>query len=292
MIVSEINSYNPAVIKKTSGGVYLVLAVLASAFPLYSFYTVFKLALLGCSVVVILKNSDFKFVKDKVLLYFSLYLIFLMLNIRVLDEFSYKILFNQLVLLVAVVAVRYLYFNKKHFIFSLVLCFLFMLYAYIFNVNPVDGKPQVHAQIITFVFLSVVGFGMSSLRGMNALLSLVFLVKVRSVLLGFLPLWFYAVINRRVPYSLDRFSLFVLILFSLIFMLMLIYVDEIWLIFGSSFDSFSWRVIHWNNLLAEFNFNDFFFGKGLGYAWRETLLFDNFYSSGEQYIASHSNYVK
>lgn len=75
-----------------------------------------------------------------------------------------------------------------------------MLYAYIFNVNPIDGKHQVHAQIITFVFLSVVGFGMSGQRGISALLGSVLLMKVKSVLLGFIPVWFYAVVWRRTPY--------------------------------------------------------------------------------------------
>jgi len=70
------------------------------------------------------------------------------------------------------------------------------------------------------------------------------------------------------------------------------YVDDIWLVLGSSFDSFSWCVIHWNNLLAGLNFNDLFFVKGLGYPWREIFLIDKFYSGGEHYIASHSNSEK
>lgn len=276
-----------------AGFILLLSAVVASSFPFYAAYNSLKLFLLALSVTVFIIKGGRYLIKDKLFLAAFLYFMFLLMNTRVLDEYSGRIIFNQIVLLFSVHTAKLLTMRRSGLILSICLVFLFTVYGYFFNLNPIDQKPQVHLQIITLAFLIVLVADLKNDKVYyHVMLAALIISKVRSVLVGYFPVWLYVTSISKYIRSFGLYSLISLSFSTIIFLYFVLNIEDLWNRFGSILDSFSWRVIHWNYLFQSFEAMDWVFGKGMGYSWRVTTVFDAYYSTGDAYIASHSNYVK
>ncbi len=269
------------------GDAFIVIAVCASAFPNYNYFNFFKILLLIISIISIVlilpssKNNLFIF------LYF-LYSLFLFANIKQIDSFSIRIVFNSIVILVSSKAINHLGISRRHLKIAIILTLLFFVYNYFFNINPIDGKAQVHAQIFTLIFLLFMYPKRLNLKTFF----LIIVSNVRSALVGFIPMIFYIRSDLKSKGKKPRSLILYFILLLSLFSIAILFSEYIISNLGRIAHSFSWRIIHWNNILHDFSINDWLWGKGLGFSWRVTLDFNNFYTDGSSYFATHSNYIK
>lgn len=270
--------------------VFYFLATCATGFPNYDYFFHFKVILLVFSFFIILNTLDFKKITySKNLILYSFYSIYLSLCIYEFDTFSQRILFNSIVIIISTYAALLIPITKniKYFIFYITI--IFFTYALFFNINVVDGKPQVHAQTFLLIFISYILFYKENpKKTLTSIFILVLISKVRSAFAGIFPLPLY------IFYKNNTYLFLVSISISfLIFAAISLNINYLSTLFGShALDSMSWRLYHWKHIFIGFEFYDYIFGKGIGYSWRMTLALDTFYSDGINYIATHNNYVK
>lgn len=268
--------------------------VLSSAYIDYAYYNAFKLILLAISSVILLvfwkRDSFKKAIKLKLFTVYSIFLVVFFL--REVDSYSLRIVFNLLVTIVCSAAFVLVGLYKADLRFGLLLVFGFFVYNFIFNINPYDGKPQVHAQVFTLVTLAMVLIPLVKNRiAYLSLLIVIIISQVRSVLFGFLPVMILHILNLSRRYTVLAHLLVVLVA-AFGFYYLSLNLDLMQGVFGSSLNSLNWRFYHWNNLFNDFNSVQWIFGEGLGYSWRITIYIEDFYTDGVNYVASHSNYVK
>lgn len=292
-LYGSVNFKSPRVVFSDSWSYFFIMfAVCACAFPNYDAFTFFKVLLLAYSLVILCFAKIFLYLKkDSFLFAYLLYFGFLLLNVREIDSFSLRLIFNGGVIIVACYAATFLRYKLEHFLLGIFIASLFFVYAYFLNVNEVDGKQQVHAQLLNIFYMLIIICNARSLYFIFSSIMLIAFSKVRSAMFGFSALlgFFYFPLKGRSP----NFRLTALLLMMTLVFIALIYsVDYLREIFGARIDSFMWRLLHWSNVFKDFTIFDWVFGKGLGYSWRTTLNFDSFYSVGGSFVATHSNYVK
>lgn len=271
---------------------FIVLATMASTFPNYAVFTVLKAFLLLLSIgIIFLSGSLVQIRKNRLIFVYFIYFIYLLANIKTLDEYSLRIVFNGVVILAAAYALTFLDVNRRHIIVSMILIVAFFAYAFFFNRDGVNNKPQVHAQILGFIYVSTMLFYQKHWRLFSVTTALILISSVRSALFGYLPLMVFTLMpkTRNSKYFLLAATIAVP---SVAFYLMTENLHLLSELFGRQADSFRWRVLHWENIFQDFDGKDWLFGKGLGYSWRMSLDIDAFYATGHSVIASHGNYVK
>ena len=270
---------------------YWVLVALSSAGFDYDYYTLFKVLLCGVSLIFILasKNKIKIFVKRK---YFFLSYIFYVLTLlmanRNFDYWSGRIIFNMAVIFLAAVAMDFVYLKKAH----LSVMAAIVVFAFFYRYNRFlggDGKPLVHDQVLTLIVLYNLFFdykkdiSLIKNRFVNFISCSVitFLGDVRAALLSIGYVFLLLGIKKYFIHIV------------LIFGMMLVFILNLnYLVDSKAAGSVTWRIYHWTQLLSDYDFSDYIWGKGIGEVWRTSLNLDNFYASGDSYIDSHSYYVQ
>lgn len=272
--------------------VFTLLATLSCTLPSYELTPYFKAALLAFSLTIIhISKCLISLKKNKLVFAYCVYCTYLALNIKILDHFSLRLMFNSATIITAAYAATFLTITKRHLILTLPVVIASGIYAYIFNINPTDGKPQVHAQIFSFIYISTIIFYRNPKTLLLTNVTAILLSRVRSALFGYTPVIFF--ISTYKLFTSKKTLLVVCALFiSITFYLTISNINHLHEHLGSFTGSLRWRILHWGYIFSGYEKYDWIFGKGLGHSWRSSSEIEAFYTEGKKFVATHSNYVK